>query len=178
MRYLKLGGDGRTFSNSFTQGITFGHWLISQNLFIPLSSIMTRSRVFRVSASLPSSSFLSPARSCSVKSRQAVELNMPQCTLCHREVAQNEVALMNHYRVFHQDIVKYHWQKCHMCWEYFPDFARLQAHYPVCNRGISQSVSFDILKNNCIKHLKNFQDLNWFVWRNALKSPKLTELSQ
>ena len=110
----------------------------------PLSSI-TRSRLFRVSASLPSSSFLSPARSCSVKSRQAVELNMPQCTLCHREVAQNEVALMNHYRVFHQDIVKYHWQKCHMCWEYFPDFARLQAHYPVCNRGISQSVSIDDL---------------------------------
>ena len=147
MRYLKLGGDGRTFSNSFTQGIT----LLATDSFLricssPLSSI-TRSQHFRVSASLPSSSFLSPARSCSVKSRQAVELNMPQCTLCHREVAQNEVALMNHYRVFHQDIVKYHWQKCHMCWEYFPDFARLQAHYPVCNRGISQSVSFDFIIN-------------------------------
>ena len=65
------------------------------------------------------------------------------CTLCQHQVAQDELAFMTHYRVFHQDIVKYHWQKCHFCWEYFPDFARLQAHYPVCNRGISQSVSLN-----------------------------------
>lgn len=74
---------------------------------------------------------------------QPVELRMPVCTLCQHQVAQDELAFMTHYRVFHQDIVKYHWQKCHFCWEYFPDFARLQAHYPVCNRGISQSVSLN-----------------------------------
>ena len=74
---------------------------------------------------------------------QPVELRMPLCTLCQHQVAQDELAFMTHYRVFHQDIVKYHWQKCHFCWEYFPDFARLQAHYPVCNRGISQSVSLN-----------------------------------